>query len=157
MIANGAINSKLVYHITLWGNAQQYLLQALQRQQLVAARVVCGPQAWRWSRKKILQKVGWMSVRQLIEYHTILQAHKTMTTGLPRPLHASLTITHSYRTRSVTSGNIRVRDDTSTSAFSFRAMVSYNKVPGDLKVGNIQTVKRKLKKWILKNIPLDWG
>ena len=61
MIANGAVNSKLVYHIKLWGNAQQYLLQALQRQQLVAARVVCGPQAWRWSRKKILGKVGWMS------------------------------------------------------------------------------------------------
>ena len=157
MIANGAVNSKLVYHIKLWGNAQQYLLQALQRQQLVAARVVCGPQAWRWSRKKILQKVGWMSVRQLVEYHTILQAHKTMTTGLPRPLHASLTLTHPYRTRSVTSGDIRVRDDTSTSTFRYRAMMSYNKVPGDIKVGSIQTVKGKLKQWIQKNIPLDWG
>ena len=116
MIANGAVNSKLVYHITLWGNAQHYLLQALQRQQLVAAGTVCGPQAWR-GKRKILHKVGWMSVRQLVEYHTTLQAHKTVTTGLPRPLHASLTITHPYRTRSVTSGNIRVRDNTSTSTF----------------------------------------
>ena len=30
MIANGAVQSKLVYLITLWGNAQQYLLNTLQ-------------------------------------------------------------------------------------------------------------------------------
>ena len=32
----------LIYLITLWGGAQQYLLRALQVQQLVAARTVCG-------------------------------------------------------------------------------------------------------------------
>ena len=157
MIANGAVHSKLVYLITLWGNAQQYLLQALQRQQLIAARTVCGPQAWRWSRRRILQKVGWLSVRQLVEYHTILQAHKTMTTGLPRPLHVSLTIAHPYITRSTTSGDIRVRDGTSMSTFKYRAMVSYNRVPSNIKEGNIQTIKRKLKQWVLKSIPVDWG
>ena len=157
MIANGAVHSKLVYLITLWGNAQQYLLHALQRQQLIAARTVCGPQAWRWSRRSILQKVGWLSVRQLVEYHTILQAHKTMTTGLPRPLHASLTIANPYRTRSETRGDIRVRDDTSMNTFKYRAMVSYNRVPSDIKEGTIQTIKRKLRQWVLKTIPVDWG
>ena len=42
-IANWAANSKLVYPITLEGNAQQYLLQVLQRQQLVAVRIACVP------------------------------------------------------------------------------------------------------------------
>ena len=93
----------------------------------------------------------------MVEYHTILQALKTMTTGLPRPLHASLTIAHPYITRSATSGHIRVRDGTSMSTFKFRAMVSYNRVPSDVKEGNIQTIKRKLKQWVLKTIPVDWG
>ena len=47
MIANGAVQSKLVYLITLWGGAQQYLLKALQTQQFKAARTVCGFQSMR--------------------------------------------------------------------------------------------------------------
>ena len=42
MVANGVVMSKLAYLITLWGGAQQYLLSALQVQQLTAARAVCG-------------------------------------------------------------------------------------------------------------------
>ena len=37
MIANGAIMSKLVYLITVWGGASQYLLKAVQVKQLDAA------------------------------------------------------------------------------------------------------------------------
>ena len=46
MIADGLVLSKLTYLITLWGGAQQYLLNALQVQQLSAARVVCGFGCW---------------------------------------------------------------------------------------------------------------
>ena len=42
MIANGAIMSKLVYLITVWGGASQYLLKAVQVKQLDAARTVYG-------------------------------------------------------------------------------------------------------------------
>jgi hypothetical protein len=40
IIANGVVMSKMVYLINLWGGAQQYLLKALQVQQLTAARAV---------------------------------------------------------------------------------------------------------------------
>ena len=85
MVANGAVQSKLVYLITLWGDAQQYLLKALQ---LTAARTMCGFQSWMWSKSRLLRRVGWMSVRQMIEFHTVLQAHKTLNSGLPRPHRA---------------------------------------------------------------------
>ena len=42
MIANGVVMSKMVYLINLWGGAQQYLLKAMQLQQLRAIRAVCG-------------------------------------------------------------------------------------------------------------------
>jgi hypothetical protein len=158
MVANGVVMSKLVYLITLWGGAQQYLLKALQVQQLTAARAVCGFQCWGWTRKKLLDKVGWMSVRQLIYFHTVLQAHKTITTGLPRPLCASLPTDHPYSTRSATSGNIRFGETfTTTSTFKYRAMSWYNSVPGNIKIGSLPTVKRKLKNWVYQNVPIDWG
>ena len=158
MVANGAVHSKLVYLITLWGGAQQYLLKALQVQQLTAARTVCGFQSWGWSRRRLLKRVGWMSVRQLVEFCTILQAHKTITTGKPRHLHADLTSSYPYRTRSAARGLIRLEDSTaSTKTFKHRAMVSYNRVPGDITRGSLETVKKKLKQWVLKNIALDWG
>ena len=107
MVANGIVQSKLVYLITLWGGAQQYLLKALLVQQLTAARVVCGFKCWGWSKKKLLDRVGWLSVRQLIFFHTVLQAHKTISTGVPRSLHSSISTDHPYRTRSATNGHIR--------------------------------------------------
>ena len=45
----------------------------------------------------------------------------------------------------------------STNTFRYRAMLSYNAVPGKTKKGNIGTVKKNLKQWVLKNIPVDWG
>ena len=39
-----------------------------------------------------------MSVRQLIEFHTVLQTHKTLKSGLLRPLYASLQSDYPYRT-----------------------------------------------------------
>ena len=56
MVANGVIMSKLVYLITVWGGAQQYLVKALQVQQLTADRTVCGFYSRGWSKKKLLDK-----------------------------------------------------------------------------------------------------
>ena len=55
MIANGVFHSKLVYMITVWGGAPQYLINALQVQQLRAARTVCGFQSMGWSRRRLLR------------------------------------------------------------------------------------------------------
>ena len=107
MVANGAVMSKLVYLITLWGGAQKYLLKGLQVQQLTAARTVCGFFSKWWSKKKLLDRVGWLSVRQLIQYHTVLQAHKTIQSRKPSPLYNSISTDHPKNTRSAASGQIR--------------------------------------------------
>ena len=158
MVANGVVMSKMVYLITIWGGAQQYLLKILLVQQLTAARAVCGFQSWGWSKKKLLDKLGWMSVCQLIFFHTVLQAHKTITSGVPRPLYASIPTTYPYETRNSTSGKIRFGETfTSTSTFKYRAMSTYNSVPSKVKTGSLPTVKRKLKTWVKQNVPIDWG
>ena len=111
-----------------------------------------------WSKRRLLKRVDLMSVRQLIFFHTVLQAHKTLSTGVPRPLCAALSTSHPYRTRTATRGNIRLGEaDSSLTTFKYRAMKFYNIVPGTVKTGSLPTVKRKLKQWTLENEPLDWG
>ena len=155
-VANGVVMSKLVYLITLWGGAQQYLLNAVQVQQLAAARAVCGFGCWRWSRRKLLEKMGWLSVRQLVFYHSVLQVHKTLNTRVPLSLFQALSVDYPIRTRSAANGQIR-QDDSflSQATFKYRAMKSYNSVPDSVRTGFTVTVKRKLKQWIKTNIPID--
>ena len=98
LVANGAVMSKLVYLISVWGGAQQYLLKVLQVQQLTAARAVCGFYSRFWSKRKLLDRVGWLSVRQLIFFHTVLQAHKIIISGKPASLHESIS-THQNQKR----------------------------------------------------------
>ena len=100
-----------------------------------------------------------MSVRQLIFFHTVLQAHKTLTSGVPAPLHTDLTASDQhYRTRSVARGNIMLGEGyKSTSTFKYRAHVFYNTVPVEVKTGSLASVKRKLKQWVLQNVAHDWS
>ena len=153
--------SKVVYLIAVWGGAQQYLINALQVQQLTAARAVCGFSSKWWSKQKLLDRVGWLSIRQLIHYNTVLQAHKTITTGKPAPLYNSISTQHPYPTRNATFGQIRFgetfRGESSLSIASFRnrAVHWFNAVPVSVRTGKLPAVKRKLRKWIWQNIPID--
>ena len=148
--------SKLVYLITLWGSgAQQYLLRAVQVQQLAAARVVCGVGSARWSRRQLLEKVGWLSVKQLIFYHMVLQVQKTKTTGVPKDLYRAVSGSYPRNTRSAAGGQIRQMGTFPSSTFKYNAIEAFNRVPEDVRMGTIATVKYKLRKWIRGNIPID--
>ena len=78
---------------------------------MTAARAVCGFSCWGWSKKRLLEKVGWLSVRQLIFYHTTLQTTKTINSGKPMYLYKAITSDYLYRTEVHTSGQIR-QDET---------------------------------------------
>ena len=140
-----------MYLISVWEGAQQYLLKILQVQQLSAARTVCGFYSRFWSKQKLLDRVGWLSIRQLIFFHTVLQAHKTITSGKPAILHDSISTEHPYRTRNATSGRIRYgesfRGDSSLveASFKHRAVHWYNKVPTSIYRGRLGNVKYKLR------------
>ena len=70
MIANGIFLSKLIFQISLWGGAEEYLLQALQIIQNKAARFVA--QRNRYTPvSELLRQCGWLSVRQLAFFHSV--------------------------------------------------------------------------------------
>ena len=119
---------------------------------------MCGFFSYGWSRKKLLGRVGWLSVRQLIQFHTILQAHKTIRTGEPRPVVYSISTDHPRNTRSAANGQIRFGEAfKNKNTIKYRAMQWYNSVPVSVKRGSLPVVKKKLRTWVKENVLIDWG
>ena len=101
--------SKLIFMIPLWAGCPGFIIDALQVCQnnvarLVTRRVLATPVS------QLLRECGWRSVRQEMYYHTVLQVHKTLTTGAPAYLYDKLTQGGRYPrdTRQARSSSLRL-------------------------------------------------
>lgn len=80
--------SKILYVLPLYGGAPQYMLTALQRKMNEAMRVVT---RIRWevggqrltSTADLLRQCGYLSVRQMVFYHSVAAVRKVMVRGEP--------------------------------------------------------------------------
>ena len=105
----------------------------------------------------------WLSIRQLAYFHTVLQAYKIITTGKPSIIQETISTQHPYLTRNASNERIRFgetfRAESSLlgASFKYRAVKWYNQVPVSVYQGTQQTVKYKLREWVKKNVPMDWG
>ena len=156
VIANGIFMSKLVYLIHLWGNSSKYLLKSLQILQNRAARVVKW-YSWWTPVRRLLKDCKWLSINQLVFYHTTLQTHKSLISGKPHYFKQNFNTDHPYRTRQSTGGGIwRGKEDLISTGFSSRGAQAYNSFPPSIRgCRTIGTFKYKLQKWVATNIPID--
>ena len=94
LLANGIFISKLIYFMPVWMGCDDYLVNALQVCQIKAARLVT--KLDRFTPTKVLmQQCGWLSVKQLMIYHSLVLLHKVfinqklvyqkITAGPPQP------------------------------------------------------------------------
>ena len=74
--------STLAYLIPLWGGCEGYLVKVLQVLQNRAARQVT-KLSWYTPVRKLLSQCNWLSIRQLIFYHSSLTVYRTTKTGVP--------------------------------------------------------------------------
>ena len=161
MVANGIVMSKLCYMIQLWGGCEEYLLKSLQIQLNKTARLVTRLPYYT-SSKRLMQMCGWMTVKQLVKYHTILLVHKTIMSKKPVYISNRLSREHSCRTRQESSGCIRLdqsfksRTDLPKKSFRYRGAHDYNSIPPELRTtASMTSFKTKLKKWIKMNVAPD--
>ena len=160
MIAEGIIVSKLSYLISLWGGCGVGLRRSLQVIMNKAARVVTRLD-WSTPTRELLSQCGWLSVNQLIFYHSVLQLHKVRLSGTPKYLftmHNSWS--YQYRTRQAENNLVQVRGkpnlELTKHSYKWRAASQYNELPTDIrKCSNIKSFKVKVKTWIKTNISLD--
>ena len=158
-VANGIFNSKLCYLIELWGGCESYLLTSLQVIQNRAARAVTR-KSWYTPTRSLLKDCRWLSVRQLVFYHSVLSTHKFVTIGKPKYLHQAMGTSYPLNTRQAAGGQIHMGSFDSKQGllhdgFKYRAAKEYNLIPANIRsVRGLTTFKKKLKKWVLENIPI---
>ena len=146
-VATGVIQSKIQYLLPLYGGAPDYLIKAIQVQQLKAARFVCGYNSFYWSTHKLLKTCGWLSIRQQEFYSSTLLAHKIVTTSLPHNLWSELVQSHTVRTRAASQGQIRFVDNYGgksefiRSSFKYIVQHYYNKIPSDMKKATTRSIQ----------------
>ena len=132
MIANGVVISRIIYVISLWGGTNDYLMKMLQVLQNRAARFVTKKDIFT-SQKQLLLECGWMSVRQLAAFHSLVQIFKTLSDQKPVTLHNTLSKSFSYRTRAASTGalvdNNRNSSDISKQSFLVMSTKLWNELP----------------------------
>ena len=175
MIATGIFMSKLIYLMPVWSGCEDYLVMALQVIQNKAARTVAKLNIFTPT-KNLLQVCGWMSVRQLMVYHSLVLLHKTMEHQTPVYLYEKVTAPgiFSYKTRQAAvcpaefsfsvqhptdSGTIRqmsgARKTISKKGWCWKSVEIYNTLPTHLRLERkLQNFKKRLKKWVCMNISI---
>ena len=162
MVANGIVVSKLCYLIQLWGGCEGYLLHSLQVLQNRAARSVTGFSGFT-STRRLMVACGWLSVKQLVVFHTVTMVYKTLRSRSPAYLHSRLSSApHPFRTRQSSTGSIR-QDETfrcksnlPSDSMRYRGTAEYNRIPPDIRaIPTLATFKTKLRQWVKSNIGLD--
>ena len=83
MVANCIFCSKLIFQISLWGGTEDYLLRSLQIIQNKAARSVARRDKYTPT-GELLRQCGWLSVRQLVFFHSVVLIYKTIMTTYPK-------------------------------------------------------------------------
>ena len=158
MVTNGLFSSKLIYQICLWGGAEDYLLQVVQNK---AVRFVTRAQK-DTSLSSMRNSCGWLNVRQLVFYHSVILIQKTLITGYPSYIYDQLPTEYSRNTRLASSNALRlalVKRATLTlteRSFIHRASTSYNMIPAELRqLRKMSSFKSKLKIWVQLNYEHD--
>ena len=158
LIANGIFLSKLSYLIALWGGCNLDLLKSLQILQNRAARIVTKLD-WKTSTAVILSQCGWLSVNQLVVYHSVVMVFKVLQNKQPKPLHSMFPLDYSYNTSQARSKSIKQTGHPSLDlwqdSFRWRAARSYNQLPASMKnLQSVEAFKLEAKKWVRGNIPV---
>ena len=85
-VANGIFMSKLIYMMPVWAGCENYLITALQTIQNKVARTVTKKNRFTPT-KTLMKECGWLNVKQLMVYHSIVQLHKTVQSQMPEYLY----------------------------------------------------------------------
>ena len=120
-----------------------------------AARIVTTRATNFTSMRRLLKECGWLSIKQLFLYHTVLLVQK------PLYLSNRLNTTHVRNTLQESSGCIRMenafRSNSSLTSKSFRhrGAKDYKSLPYKIRKCSVMAIfKTKLKKWTRSNVEI---
>ena len=149
LVADGLINSVLAYCLPLFGGCNKNDVRDLQVLQNKAARIVCHapPLA---SRHRMFDHLDWLSVRQMIDYHTLIAIYRIRSSGEPE--YFAKMFNNVNRKGSIIVQNTRL--SLFQSSFRIRGASQWNCLPQNVRAAKkISQFKNGLRQWIKKNVP----
>ena len=171
MLANGVFMSKLIYLMPVWAGCEEYLVNALQIIQNKVARSVTKKDILTPT-QVLMKECGWLTVKQLLVYNSLLQFHKTIQQHAPTYLYERITDQlsiletidatsrhYNNKTRQEASGALRqvpgaeARLDLAERSWCWRAAKAYHTLPVAIKnIEKQSKIKTDLKAWVKKNV-----
>ena len=150
-IVEGVFNSVLCYCLPLFGGLDNSEVHSLQVQQNKAAQIVLRLPS-RHNREYMFNQLGWLTVNQLIVYHTSITVYRIRQNKEPEYLADILGRTSRLGENIIIVENIKL--GLARKSFTNRGAVQWNKLPASLRSEpKLGPFKKSLKKWILENIP----
>ena len=137
-------------------------MNSLQVIQNKVARVVM-MMSWSTPTRELLAACGWLSVRQLAMYHTVLVVHKVLQVGSPLYIANMFCTEYRRNTRQAAEGYIKPsrdslapRTEIVASSFQHRAVQQYNMLTAETRnVTSIKQFKYLARNWIMVNVPVE--
>ena len=162
MVASGLILSTLSYIIQVYGGCSGYLLAMLQVLQNKAARCVTRL-PWGTPISVLLKQCGWLSMNQLVVYHSLVLLFKTKMDKKPVYLYEHIGDQPGRTTRQEADrvGVHLLRDtrnfktETAKKTFIPRAVQGWNNLPTSLREQtSLVLFKKQLRLWTTENIQI---
>ena len=153
MLANGLVLSKLSYLIQVWGGTNDATIKCLQVLLNKTARIVTRL-SWFTPTRMLMKQCNWLSVEQLVQYHTLVSLFNIIKTRRPKYLFDKLCQEHNYNTRAqIKYGELfTAKSVLASNSFCYRGALLYQRVPVEIREsGSVETFKRKVKEWIRAN------
>ena len=148
IITHSIFNSILVYCLPLFGGCDIGQIKDLQVLQNKAAQIVTHSPP-RSRRNDLYDKLGWLTVNQLIVYHTLITVFKIRESKEPEYLAGKLSI-------ETLTGRIMIPNTKLSlhqNSFVIRGSSNWNELPQRTrKLKKIGIFKTEVKKWIVLNI-----
>ena len=156
MVANGIVMSYLTYLIPLYGGCPEYLLTGLQTLQNRAARLVTNSN-WYTPSSIMLSQIGWLNVRQMIIFHSLVLVFKTKQDMKPVYLYNKISTRFNVDTRLAATNGIRevrkIKTKIGKQSFLPRTIDQWNNLPPDIRtITSLKKFKMKLKLWVKQNL-----
>ena len=146
--AQGWFNSSLLYCLPLFGGCSKGDLHDIQVIQNKLARLITFTpiDSRRW---EMYEKLEWMTVNQLIVFHSVLTVYRIRKSGEPEDLATCLRRDNRNHNIIIPQSNLELY----RKSFVYRAIRTWNLVPRHVRnLENLMTFKKHLKTWIFNEV-----
>ena len=147
-LAEGIFGSILTYCMAAWGGADKGDLQDLQVMQNRAAQLVLNLPP-RSHRETMFSNLGWLTVNQLVFFHTVMAVYRIRKFQEPEYLAKFLSQDNFRKNIVVPNSNLTL----AKRSFCYRGAESRNIVPEQVRsLEKLESFKREVRKWTILNV-----